>query len=238
MKCARVVFAVMCFSVMFAVLAQPKIHPDTYGTTSLTYISLAPWDFRPYDSSVQYGIGSMPQGIYRTNPDAFGGTKLVAPLHLPEGAIISYLEMTSCNADAMEVVSTSLVEVANPASSSIPGPSLPASSCGVTSTNISPVTVDNTTTAYGIQLDFASTSPAGRVVNYRVGYKLQVSPAPATATFSDVPVGSNLHRFVEALVASGITAGCGGGKYCPDNPVTRGQMAVFLSVALGLHFAP
>jgi hypothetical protein len=24
--------------------------------------------------------------------------------------------------------------------------------------------------------------------------------------------------------------------YCPDNPVTRGQMAVFLATALGLHW--
>jgi hypothetical protein len=39
-------------------------------------------------------------------------------------------------------------------------------------------------------------------------------------------------------VASGITAGCGGGNYCPDAPLTRGQMAVFLSKGLGLHFAP
>lgn len=26
----------------------------------------------------------------------------------------------------------------------------------------------------------------------------------------------------------GITGGCGGGNYCPENPVTRAQMAVFL----------
>jgi hypothetical protein len=27
---------------------------------------------------------------------------------------------------------------------------------------------------------------------------------------------------------AGITGGCGGGKYCPDSNVTRGQMAAFL----------
>jgi S-layer homology domain len=66
--------------------------------------------------------------------------------------------------------------------------------------------------------------------------RLQVSPAPATATFADVPVGDPFHRFVEALVAAGITAGCGGGNYCPNAPITRGQMAVFLAAALGLHW--
>jgi hypothetical protein len=42
------------------------------------------------------------------------------------------------------------------------------------------------------------------------------------------------------LAASGITAGCSTAPplYCPDDPLTRGQMAVFLSKALGLHFAP
>ena len=53
---------------------------------------------------------------------------------------------------------------------------------------------------------------------------------------ADVPVGSPLHQFVEALFAAGITGGCGGGNYCPNAPITRGQMAVFLAVALGLHW--
>jgi hypothetical protein len=71
-----------------------------------------------------------------------------------------------------------------------------------------------------------------------VYWNRQVSPAPASATFSDVPTGHPYFQFVEALVESGITAGCGGGNYCPDDPLTRGQMAVFLSAALGLHWAP
>ena len=65
-----------------------------------------------------------------------------------------------------------------------------------------------------------------------------MSPAPASATFGDVPTSHLFFRLVEALVDAGITAGCGGGNYCPDAPVTRGQMALFLSRALGLHFAP
>ena len=69
-----------------------------------------------------------------------------------------------------------------------------------------------------------------------VGYRLDVSPAPATATFNDVPVNHPFFQFIEALAASGITAGCGGGNFCPNEPLTRGQMAVFLSKALGLHW--
>jgi hypothetical protein len=70
----------------------------------------------------------------------------------------------------------------------------------------------------------------------RVGWFRQVSPAPGTATFGDVPIGHPFFQFVEALARSGITAGCGNDNFCPDDPLTRGQMAVFLSVALGLHF--
>jgi S-layer homology domain len=64
----------------------------------------------------------------------------------------------------------------------------------------------------------------------------QVAPAPATATFLDVPTSHPFFQFIEALAASGITGGCGGGNFCPDNPVTRGQMATFLAKALGLGF--
>jgi len=65
---------------------------------------------------------------------------------------------------------------------------------------------------------------------------LDVSPAPPVATFNDVPVSHPFFKFVEALKASGITAGCSVSPplYCPDSPLTRGQMAVFLAIALGL----
>jgi hypothetical protein len=42
----------------------------------------------------------------------------------------------------------------------------------------------------------------------------------------------------EALVAAGITAGCNASprQYCPDAPLTRGPMAVFLARGLGLFW--
>ncbi|NOZ79956.1 MAG: S-layer homology domain-containing protein [Acidobacteria bacterium] len=70
-----------------------------------------------------------------------------------------------------------------------------------------------------------------------VGWKRTISPAPAGATFNDVPVGSFGFQQIEALAASGITAGCGGGNFCPNGTLTRAQMAVFLAKALGLHWS-
>ena len=44
-------------------------------------------------------------------------------------------------------------------------------------------------------------------------------PAPATGTaFPDVPASNPFAPWIEELVREGITAGCGGGLYCPDNP--------------------
>ena len=69
-----------------------------------------------------------------------------------------------------------------------------------------------------------------------INWSRTVSPAPASATFSDVPTGFWAFRYVEALYSSGITAGCGGGNFCPNSPITRAEMAVFLAGALGLHW--
>jgi len=64
-----------------------------------------------------------------------------------------------------------------------------------------------------------------------------LSPAPESPSFNDVPTNHPFFQFIEALKASGITGGCGDGtNYCPDASLTRGQMAVFLAKALGLHW--
>jgi S-layer homology domain len=68
-----------------------------------------------------------------------------------------------------------------------------------------------------------------------VWWKRRVSDS-FTVSFDDVPVDHPFRQFIGALAASGITAGCGNGNFCPDNPLTRGQMAVFLAKALGLHW--
>jgi hypothetical protein len=59
-------------------------------------------------------------------------------------------------------------------------------------------------------------------------------PPCTTATFSDVPCSSPFAPWVQELVARGITAGCATGLYCPTDPVTRAQMAVFLTKTFGL----
>jgi hypothetical protein len=59
-------------------------------------------------------------------------------------------------------------------------------------------------------------------------------PACTTPMFGDLPASSPYCRWVEDLANRGVVGGCGGGNYCPNDPVTRGQMGVFISATFGL----
>jgi YVTN family beta-propeller protein len=56
-------------------------------------------------------------------------------------------------------------------------------------------------------------------------------PGCAGDVFNDVGASTFGCGFIEDFASRGITGGCGGGSYCPNDPVTRGQMAVFLGKA-------
>jgi hypothetical protein len=59
-------------------------------------------------------------------------------------------------------------------------------------------------------------------------------PPACTGIFTDVPCPSQYANWIEQLHNEGVTAGCGGGDYCPAAPVLRGQMATFLVRTFGL----
>jgi hypothetical protein len=69
------------------------------------------------------------------------------------------------------------------------------------------------------------------------------SPSPnPTGMFADVPYlgqPASFKAFIEEFYNDGITTGCGTNplRYCPNNNVTRQEMAVFIERALG-NFAP
>jgi hypothetical protein len=106
----------------------------------------------------------------------------------------------------------------------------------------SPVTIVNAEVSgmhnYTVRVKLSNTNGDNNISfgGIALWYKLQVSPAPAVATFADVPVGAFGFQHIEALAASGITGGCGGGNFCPNDPLTRAQMAVFLAKAFGLFW--
>jgi subtilisin family serine protease len=65
-----------------------------------------------------------------------------------------------------------------------------------------------------------------------IGY----TPPAAVGLFSDLPASSGFARWAEDLYNRGITAGCGTNplRYCPADPITRGQMAVFVATTFAL----
>jgi len=175
-------------------------------------------------------------------PSANGTLNISGPLHLPSGALVTSITVFYSDTNTAGDPSGNFYRASTTGGvTNIQTLAFPAGFSGGNNNfqvNLpAGTTVDNLVNHYSVNfsLDRAATGIEG-MYRARITYRLQVSPPPATATFSDVPTTDGRFRFVEALVASGVTAGCGGGLYCPDAAVTRGQMAVFLAAALGMHF--
>jgi putative hemolysin len=76
-------------------------------------------------------------------------------------------------------------------------------------------------------LRVTSGSPAG-LVDVRLDGTGALPPV-----FADCPEAQWAEDFVNTLYYHGVTGGCNAENYCPDNPVTRAQMAVFIITAMG-----
>src|SRR5258708_530627 len=57
-----------------------------------------------------------------------------------------------------------------------------------------------------------------------------VAPQPE---FADVPSNNPFYTEISNIAFRQITVGCGGGNYCPNDNVTRAQMAAFIMRSLG-----
>jgi hypothetical protein len=83
---------------------------------------------------------------------------------------------------------------------------------------------------------FAQNGPTREQMTLTLAQALGVSQPPACVAgqemFNDVPASSPFCPFIEELSRRGITGGCAPGLFCPGDPVTRQQMAVFLVKAM------
>ena len=215
--------------------AAPSVRPK-FGTNNIEVVNVHSYDFQANTSTdlvVDDGNG------YRYFGDE-AVPYMAAPVRLPAGAHIQYIAASQCSANDGDLV-FSLYDGAQGGAGGtvIAGPLFSTNGCNLGLVD-APYTYAATlghplyVVVYfaGGQIDGSS-----KFNDFSVYYTREVSPAPAQATFGDVPTSDFGFQFVEALAASGITGGCGGGDYCPDNPVTRRQMAIFLAKALGLHWA-
>jgi hypothetical protein len=218
-----------------AVARAPR-SPEHWGSAT-SVMTIASGAFVPYDDAMSYTTSDFKRR--RTGPGGSGFFD--ANVDLPAGAKISSIELEACDTDPAQEIEAFLLSCSGPggpctnhaaaSTSGMPGcdyfssPGLPG-----------PV-IDRFNIIYAVRVRTDGTTGLTSFRAVRVFYALQTSPAPAVATFpNDVPTTHPFFRFVEALARAGITSGCGPGSFCPDSPVTRGQIAVFLSVALGLYW--
>ena len=224
--------------------ATTSAAPKTYGTTVTSYVDAGEWEFSPINTATHYDdVGSNSGNALRFATS--GNNAFLAPLHLPSGAVLQSVELDACDSNTggnhvigVAVHCDHITGACLPIGTQMTSTSAAINPCKSYVQDVSGLgyVVDNTGDRLLFevvtQADDNTTSFAGM----RVGYRLQVSPAPATADFGDVPTSHPFFQYIEALYKSGVTGGCGGGNYCPDSNVTRGQMAVFLAKALGLQF--
>ena len=101
------------------------------------------------------------------------------------------------------------------------------------------VTGGTITAGQGTEAITFTSGPPGTRVKLELDGTGCTGHAHSQTTFDDVPSSDIFHASVCAIGHEGITAGCGGGKFCRDNSVRRDQMAVFLLKArFGAEFEP
>jgi hypothetical protein len=224
---------------------HPPTSPENFGLGSVAQTFSAA-EFRPKGDATYAYI--TPGHIYRT-----GGTQgdFWAPVNLPNGALVQelcvwYYNSSATNASVEWAAYGYGQNAVTPIFQLFDDFDLPPTG-GYGIGCISPNTtihayadLDGDTfpeyPGYRISVYLGQTTSTQRLGGFYLLWSRQLSPAPGSATFPDVPTGDFGFQYVEALVNSGITGGCGAGLYCPDNPVTRRQMAIFLAKALGLHW--
>lgn len=210
------------------------------GTTITSYSFVA---LRPFDSSFGYLSGPGTTTGFGVWPISYSsaplGTVFSANVDLPEGAVIDFARVNVCNASGADPqlifgLSGDTGSIGNAVSVGA------SSGCAWYSTGpLAYATGAKIGHFRNLFVNWGSAPTNGSVLveAAEIAWHRAVSPAPPTPTFGDVLTSHPFFQWVEALAASGITGGCGGGNYCPNNPVTRGQMAVFLSKGLGLYWA-
>ena len=219
---------------------------DTFGTRT-GYTNVSGYELLAGIESIKLGRFTDETECYEnpTNIEAWA----LAPIQVPEGARLTFFRFWALDHDpdldlTFQVLETCQAAGLGPPAVTLIGESFTFGSIGNYSifASLHDLTVNNRDCTYTVRVRFADSGVACslnlRVRKLQFSWHRQVSPAPSTATFNDVPTSHPFFRFIEALRDSGITGGCDAAPplYCPEAPITRGQMAVFLATALGLSW--
>jgi hypothetical protein len=215
-------------------LETTRSRPKAYGTEDYTVTVVPAVAFLPSSSDESYSTS----GSY----GRYGPTNTIqnfyAPVEIPPGALIDYIGLNSTT-DATNAIGVALYRRFSDGSVDTVGTFGSTVHGWATDYNSGPFAYSDggSRTSYIVHVQQGSFPTLQFFGHVEVWYRLRVFN-PAGTPFNDVPPDHPFYQFIGALASSGITAGCGGGNFCPANPLTRGQMAVFLAKALGLHWAP
>jgi len=215
--------------------AVPKPDDPDFGPANLTHVRVTAMEFVPLDSAT---AGEWKSGIGFTRYPTQSGSNWGAAMHLPGGAFLKRLELDFCDTSSLGHLRVILWQCDNQGQNctQIVFADSTNSGCSFVAADNVNLRIDNYHHLYALDARFDAVDGSVQLASVILSYQLDVSTAPSSPTFGDVPVSDPAFQYIEALYASGITAGCAGGNYCPDAPLTRRQMAVFLAKALGLQW--
>jgi hypothetical protein len=212
--------------------------PRAYGIQHWTVDRIGAPEFTPFDSGTSWA--SYGQAVYSTVP----GGIFHASAHIPKGALLTFFVLDYCDNVTGGTVEAWLYS--NPHTDPVSSTNLShlisttQSSCASAYEDLTALnhTANPNTEDLYVEVETHGGFLDSAFMGVSIFYQLQVSPAPLTATFADVPTNHPYFKFIEALAASGITKGCGSSPliFCPNQTITRGEAATWLARALGLDW--
>ena len=213
------------------------VRPKAFGTQDSTITVFSAMQFSGVNSYVDPATLSLT--FYTCSVPFCGAYHFYQSLELPAGAVIDYIGVNSATPGDAALGFTLHERDENNVRTVLTSFSLPGHAEFRTDyTGLLGIEIpENAGHTYVLDLEHASTPEQSYFGYVEVYWRRTVSPPPIAPTFADVPGSHPFFQFIEALASSGITGGCGGGNYCPEKPLTRGQMAAFLAKALGLHWS-
>ena len=214
--------------------------PD-FGINDFEVVTLSSYDFHEFRATgAVTGVNDDANGFSW----ATGGTNklFLASIPLPAGAVVDSFGLRYCDSVGTSSFFGVLYDVfADGSFNTVATTTFPDSGCALMYSPAGTGYLWSANSGHSLDLYIFQQGPdvAGEVKfrGAEVRFKRSVSPAPLVATFPDVPTSDFGFQYIEALAASGITGGCGGGLFCPDGNVTRRQMAIFIAKALALNYS-
>jgi hypothetical protein len=221
--------------------------PPNWGLIETSWTRLGATEFDPDNSSTTYTSTWFPEGlVYSYQRYVTGGyAHLIGFGHVPGGSNVDGVNINYCETNSSGPFASITWYFCDP-NGGCTTPAFASYDFGFFGTGCHDVAISGLTATMNnadnellVDVKFAHSDGSESIASAGLAYNLQISAPPGVATFSDVPTNDGAFPFVEALVKAGVTVGCDAGppaRYCPDDPVTRRQMAVFISKALGLDW--